>query len=110
MIYCLYIIIAIVGLIFLYRLYGIIFLHRLTDEEIIELVGFQWKRTLQIKKEILKTYSNKWGGPRPSVNTGYIYITLARLKDEGLLEERFLPPAEEEEYNRLEYRRTRATH
>lgn len=63
---CCYITIALCGTIFLYHLYGAIFFYYVTDEELIDLVGVDWKDINTIFDKMVAKHSSEWRTPKPS--------------------------------------------
>ena len=83
---CLGIVLLIIGPMLLYWLYGRVLLHHLTDEEILEVIGFDWKSVLEIQNELIATYSNKFGEPRPHLNSDFLYYKLTGWLNQGWVE------------------------
>jgi hypothetical protein len=76
----------IAGSIFVYWLYGRVLLHHITDDEILETIGFDWKSVREIQDELIATYSNKFGEPLPRVNSDLLYYKLKRWVEKGWVE------------------------
>ena len=105
---CCYGVLIILGLIFLYRLYGAIFLERLEDKDLVDLVGFEWKNIPTIQKEAIDIFSNSWGGPRPYPSIDTLTVRLSNLERQGFLTSREVPVKDGsgKPTTELEYKRT----
>jgi len=83
---------------------------KITDEQLLEIVGFDWKRGRQISEELNEKYApgRDFFG---TFDTGWLYPRLRRLERDGFLESRTiqLNPKEAKfrgNNRRWEYRRT----
>ena len=84
---CCYLIIGICGAVFLYHLFGAIFFYYVTDEELIDLVGADWKDINTIFDEMISTHSSQWRIVKPS-NTENLQEILIGLHRQGYLDYR----------------------
>lgn len=104
---CWIIILICLSIIFAPQILGALFYHHVSDEEIVNLIGNEWKDQLEIKLAIIEIYSTKWGGPVPYPSYKYLRKKLSKLVAAEYLEFRVIPRYEDgNTYEVVEYRQT----
>jgi hypothetical protein len=99
-----------VGAFILFMVHLLISVPGISDEEILECVGYEWKTTLQITAMLNKIHSSKSGKPG-SIPAARVRTRLKKLTVNGFLESRDKVLTEEQLSNRgnrpdVEFRRT----
>lgn len=87
------------------QILGALFYHHLSDEEILDFIGDNWKDSIQIRIGLIDTHKNWFGGPFPYPSLKFLSKKLPKLVRQGYLENRESIRYEAGQYCvRIEYR------